>query len=113
MTGAPCEFLHPYWDVRLVRFFLRVPAVPWCRNKHLIRVALRGLAPEAVRLRPKAPLAGLPYLERIRRSGYPELPSCPEIRRYVDKIPVQTGRNREEIDGDLRILGLQYWLLGL
>jgi asparagine synthase (glutamine-hydrolysing) len=117
-TGAPADIVHPYWDVRLLRFLLTVPAVPWCREKYLIRTALRGLVPEAVRLRPKAPLAGLPYLERIRRSQYPELAPAPGLERYLSEIKItkvyrKFDQSREQIDQELRILGLQYWLLGL
>jgi asparagine synthase (glutamine-hydrolysing) len=117
-TGAPTDIVHPYWDVRLLRFMLTVPAVPWCREKYLIRRALRGLVPEAVRLRPKAPLAGFPYLERIRRSQYPHLGPAPELERYVSeiyitKVPRKFDESRAKIDHELRILGLRYWLLGL
>jgi asparagine synthase (glutamine-hydrolysing) len=114
-TGAPCEFRHPFFDAQLLRFLLAVPTVPWCREKHLIRSALRGLIPEAVRLRPKTPLNGFPYLEQIRRSQYPALPPAPRLEGYVDRNQVTRGigQDREEIDGELRMLGLQLWLLGV
>jgi asparagine synthase (glutamine-hydrolysing) len=114
-TAQPSDFLHPYWDLRLVRFFLTVPAVPWCRKKYLIRTALRGLIPEAVRIRPKVPLAGFPYLERIRQRGrYPEMAAAGELARYVGiRLPEEHGSTGEEIDQQLRILALNYWLLGV
>ncbi len=113
-TGVPVEFLHPFCDLRLVRFLLSVPAVPWCREKYLIRTALQGLIPEAVRLRPKSPSA-LTYVERATISERPELPSTSRLSRYVDveMLPGWPGRDREEHDYTLRALGLQYWLLGL
>ena len=114
-TGAPCEYRHPFFDIRLLRFLLAVPAIPWCRHKQLIRSALRDLIPEDVRLRPKEPLNGFPDLVRIRQSEYPALPPGPGLRNYVDKDQVTRGlrKDREEIDGELRVLGLQVWLLGI
>jgi asparagine synthase (glutamine-hydrolysing) len=104
--------------LRLVRFLLTVPAVPWCRGKYLIRAALRGLVPEAVRLRPKAPVPGYPELEQMRRFGVPELPAGSELERYVDvsKLqarPAQVDEDHRELEVRLRTLGLHYWLAGL
>jgi asparagine synthase (glutamine-hydrolysing) len=115
-TFTPSDFFHPFLYLCLLQFFLTVPAVPWCREKHLMRRALKGLIPEAVRLRPKSPLRGHPYLEQVRRFTLPELAPAPELERYVDlkQLPQQRGQeDREEIDFELRILGLRYWLLGL
>jgi asparagine synthase (glutamine-hydrolysing) len=60
-TGRPMEARHPFFDLRLIAFMLRVPPLPWCINKTLLRQAMRGRLPESVRWRPKAPLAGLPH----------------------------------------------------
>ncbi len=56
----PIEQRHPFLDVRLVEAVMALPPVPWCLDKHLLREAMRGVLPEAVRRRPKAPLAGYP-----------------------------------------------------
>jgi asparagine synthase (glutamine-hydrolysing) len=113
-TRTPSDFRHPFWDLRLLRFLLTVPAFPWCREKYLMRRSLRGLIPETVRLRPKTPLNGLPYLERVRRSQHLAIPR-PELERYVDgnQVARPHGQDRREIDEQLRILGLQLWLLGV
>lgn len=112
---AAIEEFHPLGDLRLVRFLLAVPAVPWCREKYLIRTALKGILPETVCLRPKAPVPGFPYLERARLSQPAELPPVPVLERYVDlsKLPKWPGKDRAELDYALRVLGLHYWLLGL
>jgi asparagine synthase (glutamine-hydrolysing) len=114
-TGAPVDFLHPLWDLRLLRFLLQVPTMPWCRNKHLMRVALKGLIPEPVRVRPKSPLPGYPYIIRAQRSDLPELPPVSKLETYVNlqRVPQWPGKNREEIDLGMRVLGLHYWFLGL
>jgi asparagine synthase (glutamine-hydrolysing) len=114
-TQTQTESRQPFWDLRVQRFLLAVPPVPWSRNKHLIRTALSGLLPEAVRLRPKSPLAGLPYLERARHLAEPVLAAIPSLGHYVDmsKLPKWPGRNRKELDDFLRVLALRYWVLGL
>ena len=113
-AGTMSEHLHPLGDLRLVRFLLSVPAIPWCRDKYLIRTALKGILPEEVRLRPKAPLAGFPYLERARRSQRPELPAVPALERYVDlsRLPKWPVKNREELDYALRVLSISIGYLG-
>ena len=66
----PADQPHPFWDIRLLRFLLAVPAVPWCRDKFLIRTALKGVLPEVVRQETKVsrarfaiPFAGAPVFE--------------------------------------------------
>jgi asparagine synthase (glutamine-hydrolysing) len=107
------EQLHPFWDIRLLRFLLAVPVVPWCREKYVIRTALKGVLPEAVRLRPKSPVAGFPYLLRVRQLAKPEIPALPALMGYVDmaKLPGWPGHSREDIDNGFRVLSLHYWLL--
>jgi asparagine synthase (glutamine-hydrolysing) len=58
-TGArntPVESRHPLLDLRVVRFCLRLPAVPWCSSKQLFRQAMRDVLPDEVLRRPKTPL---------------------------------------------------------
>ncbi len=112
--GDPAsQQLHPFWDLRLLRFLLSVPVVPWCRDKFLIRTAMKGVLPDAVRLRPKTALAGVPYLMRTRQTEKPHLPPGPVLERYVNSedLPHWPGQTREETDQALRVLGLHYWLL--
>ncbi len=109
----PIDNLHPFWDIRTLRFLLAVPAVPWCREKYLIRTALRGVLPEMVRLRPKSPVPGFPYLTRVRQMAKPNLPNTPQLQWYVNmkKIPEWPGQSREDIDDILKVLSLHSWLL--
>ena len=65
-TQLPLEYRHPLLDLRLVEFALSLPPWPWCIKKHILREAMRGLLPEPVRRRPKAPLAGYPYLDLLQ-----------------------------------------------
>ena len=83
-TRACLEYVHPYFDLRLLRFLFSIPPVPWTLDKYLIRSSLRGMVPEAVRLRPKTPLAGNPLLPFVRnnRAAFSKAPK--NIAPYVD-----------------------------
>lgn len=74
----PLEQRHPFFDLRVLALGLSMPAVPWCVEKHVLREAMRGIIPEAVRSRPK--------------SGMPEVPPNPPSRRASD-IWLQWERN--------------------
>ncbi|MGI8838451.1 MAG: asparagine synthetase B family protein [Pyrinomonadaceae bacterium] len=113
--GRPWETLQPFADLRLLRFLMAVPAVPWCRDKYLIRTALRGWIPERVRLRPKSPVPGFPYILRAQAFERPELPPHPALPHYLDesKLPKWPGRTREKFDSIAKAMGLHYWLVSL
>ena len=78
-------------------------------------MALKGVIPEAVRRRPKAPVAGFPDLVRARHAAKPDPPPIPQMARYLDisKLPEWPGRDRGELEFGLRALGLHYWLAGM
>jgi asparagine synthase (glutamine-hydrolysing) len=67
INGFAIETRHPFMDLRMVRYLLSVPPIPWCPDKQLVRLAMRGVLPEAVRVRPKAALAGDPIYELFKR----------------------------------------------
>lgn len=54
--GVPLETRAPLLDLRILRFLLRLPPVPWCVNKELLRKAMKGCLPRAVLQRPKTVL---------------------------------------------------------
>jgi asparagine synthase (glutamine-hydrolysing) len=55
-TQANLETRVPFLDLRVLRFLLRVPPIPWCVDKELCRRAMKGLLPPIVLTRPKTPL---------------------------------------------------------
>jgi asparagine synthase (glutamine-hydrolysing) len=86
-TGVPVELRAPLLDQRLLRFLLRVPPVPWCMEKKLLREAMRGMLPEEVRARPKTPLLGdliKQLIESKRWSPMPLPEPAAEIGKFVD-----------------------------
>lgn len=111
-TGVALEVRHPYIDIRLLRFLLRVPALPWCRQKHLLRRALRGVLPEAARSRAKTPLAREPDFERFRRHGLPPVFPSLSLETYGDarRLSNLGVANEEELRAALRLVTLSYWL---
>ena len=114
-TRAPLEVRHPYIDVRLLRFLLRVPVVPWGRQKQLLRLALRGVLPEAVQRRVKAPLGGNPDYERVRRDGLPATRSSGRLATYgsADKVAQGPLGTVAAVEAKLRFVALSNWLYDL
>jgi asparagine synthase (glutamine-hydrolysing) len=86
-TRVALESRAPLLDLRVLRFLLRVPPVPWCANKELVRHSLQGYLPEVVLNRPKTPLAGEPVEACIATGRWiPEVSELPfaAAERYVD-----------------------------
>jgi asparagine synthase (glutamine-hydrolysing) len=111
-TGT--EVRHPFLDLRVLQFMLAVPPMPWCRNKLLIRTAMRTALPPEVIGRRKTSLASSPDFERVKASGLPHLVAAPDFARFLNpaKIPV-APRTPLELRSVLRAHGLNHWLHGL
>jgi asparagine synthase (glutamine-hydrolysing) len=88
-SGLPLKINWPFFDLRLYEFMRTVPGEPWRRKKYLLREAMRGVLPEAVRTRPKTILPGNPHLNLYHTRGAPawmgELASLPELAPYIDQ----------------------------
>ena len=105
------EFRHPFFDLRLLRYLLAVPAMPWCRNKLLIRTAMRGSLPAAVVERRKTTLRLNPDFQRILASGFPKLAPVSALAQYVNPAAVPSmPRSVLEMRSAMRPLGLNHWL---
>jgi asparagine synthase (glutamine-hydrolysing) len=115
-TGMPVEARAPLLDQRLLRFLLRVPPVPWCMNKELLRTAMHGLLPEEVRVRKKTPLQGDPLLLHAEKNGWTAVLSdraCERLSNFVNcKMLSATSRPALGLSlwADLRPIALDYWL---
>ncbi len=109
---APVEFRHPYLDLRLLRYMLAVPSVPWCRRKHLMRQAMRNILPDEILRRDKSPLPKSPAFETIRRSGMPPLVPTEELFEFVNphNVPSTMPSDALELWMNLRPLVLNHWL---
>ncbi len=115
-TGVAVDLRAPLLDRRLLRFLLRVPPVPWCMKKELLREAMRGLLPDAVRARPKTPFLGDLIKHSIESQKWKPVP-LPEptgdLRQFVDWE--RLGTTLATAAGStlwvgLRPVSLCYWL---
>ncbi|HVB34276.1 MAG TPA: asparagine synthase-related protein [Patescibacteria group bacterium] len=114
--GACTEVRHPFFDLRLVRYVLSLPALPWCSDKQLLRHSMRGLLPDEVRLARKRPivrdLVGAFY-RSSRKPWLENFDPVPDLSRYVDwERAIQYVQNPAPWDlvVHLRPICLNYWL---
>jgi asparagine synthase (glutamine-hydrolysing) len=113
-TRVPLEVAYPFLDLRMLRFLMRVPVVPWCRDKYLFRYAFRDVLPRAVRRRPKTPLHGYPHHEKVRRDGWPGVIASPRLEAYATSSPFEGSTpSPSNTDAALRLVALSRWLAGL
>ena len=118
-THIPLELRHPLFDLRLQRFLLRLPILPWTADKELVRLGMRGRLPREVLRRPKSPVLGDPLSQMMRETdpaGLNDFASGPGFERYIarEKIPVLGGQAQVKDPGlHLRALDLNFWLLSL
>jgi asparagine synthase (glutamine-hydrolysing) len=122
------EVRYPFLDLRLARYLLRLPPIPWATEKSLLRVAMRGVLPGRVLRRPKTPVAGNPWaplLPPADTSWWDEyLIPAPGLEAFVDvavakatlaRVVRKTQAINEHKDIDmlrssLRPIGLNLWL---
>jgi asparagine synthase (glutamine-hydrolysing) len=115
-TRLSLEVRHPFIDVRLLRFLLSLPVVPWCINKHILRRALTSRLPPAILHRPKTPLASDPALHLVQRPSVRCLDRFevnPQLARFVDlnrRRPVREEQTSDTRRASLRVFALNHWL---
>jgi asparagine synthase (glutamine-hydrolysing) len=111
---AHSEIRHPFLDLRLLQYMLALPAMPWCRNKLIIRRSMRRALPDDVLRRKKTSIPVSPDFIRIQTSGLPRMAPSPELLKYVEpnKVPL-APTSTVELRASIRPLGLNYWLRDL
>ncbi len=115
-TRYPMEVRQPFFDIRLVRFLLALPVMPWCADKEILRQASRGILPEEVRLRRKTPLAADPIIAALQRQEsdwVDHFKAAPGLSSYVvqSRIPRLSGTTDTGISWvHLRAISLNFWL---
>jgi asparagine synthase (glutamine-hydrolysing) len=118
VTQSTVELRYPFMDVRMARYLMAVPPVPWCANKHLLRETMRGILPEQVRRRPKTCLAVDVVSERLRRNVQPQRRQCfssKQLANYVDIDVLRLSLDSEcghvwKNWINLRPFAVNYWL---
>jgi asparagine synthase (glutamine-hydrolysing) len=115
-TARPVAIRYPFFDVRLVDVALRLPSFPYCVNKHVLREAMRGRLPDAVRLRPKTPLAVVPETFHGQwpvAAAVRALAAAPGIEQYVDVRALASTVRPDTLFSDRAVLAavsLAMWL---
>jgi len=115
-VNVQVETRHPLFDVRVQRFFLRLPVLPWCADKEILRLAMRDRLPQAILRRPKCPVQGNPMaavLRQLRPSGPEDFSAVRQLCRYVAQERIAAiGSSVASTDPgiDLRPMNLNYWL---
>jgi len=111
ITRLPLEVRHPYLDVRMIRYLLAVPVIPWCRGKYLVRRAFRPYLPAAVTERPKTPVAAFPPFVSWQKAGCPALAPSDAVSGYVDVAALSAMAVSPAVFfASLRILALDIFL---
>ncbi len=115
VTGVGVEVRYPFLDLRVIVYLLAIPPIPWCIDKEILRLAMRGALPDSIRLRRKSPLGGDPLRARLNLTGAKSLDrfdAAPGLEHYVDRaaIPPLAGGG-DDIDPELHVrpLCLNYW----
>lgn len=127
-TGLQFEMRVPFFDLRLVNYALRLPSVPWCVQKEVLRQAMTGALPEPILDRPKQFLRGDPVesmIDGATSKTWPErLREVPAVGAYVDidlaikeaiayNSQRSTSRSAYDSERILRPYALAYWIKNL
>jgi asparagine synthase (glutamine-hydrolysing) len=116
VTRQRVELRLPLLDTRILRYIFSIPPIPWSQHKELARVAFRGILPDEILDRPKAPLYGF-YEAQVaawrHRIGahLPDAPALPRewINRNVWQQALSRGGSADAIAA-WRVLHLDAWL---
>lgn len=114
-SAFACDVRHPFFDIRLVNFLLALPPIPWCVDKSLLRKAMVRYLPEAIRLRPKTPMAGAPVHQMAAERSllWREISRLPDLTEYVimdNMLANDDVLDYEQFLGHLRAISLGCWL---
>src|SRR5262249_48296965 len=115
-SGVPMETRAPLLDRRLLRFLLRLPTLPWCMDKRLLRQAMKGFLPKETVERPKTPLARDPLELHFSQQKWSPTPlselsaaskQLVDVSRLENCLKIGTG---DSLYANLRPISLDRWL---
>jgi asparagine synthase (glutamine-hydrolysing) len=115
-TGALLEARHPFFDLRLLRYLLSLPALPWCSDKEILRVAMKGQLPEEIRLRRKTLMTAHPFtarrgdLARVLGDRFVPVPELARFVRWSGAPAIQNETGFVPLLRELRPITLNFWL---
>jgi asparagine synthase (glutamine-hydrolysing) len=114
-TRASVLFTLPLTDPRLLEFVFAISPVPWCQEKQLFRLAMRGQLPSEVLARPKTALEGAieARVAQWRAAGGGETPISQRVAPWVN-VPAVRAVLRAgapyEVHDAWRVLQVDAWL---
>jgi asparagine synthase (glutamine-hydrolysing) len=115
-THVNLENRAPFFDLRVLKFLLRLPPVPWCMNKELSRRAMEGILPATILSRPKTPLTRNPvetasenqqWMRHLPQAGPPQLETFVNWEKWCETLFDSKGSLKASI---LRPAILFFWL---
>ena len=114
VNGRLVETRHPYLDLRVARYLLSLPVVPWCRRKLIMRLAAASLLPNEIVRRLKTPVFDDPMLAHHRQGRFEGLehPPLSEFSHYVTRWPDLDARSSQALTGTLTPVSLGLWWRG-
>jgi len=120
VTGIAVKHYYPFFDLRLVNFLVSIPPVPWLINKNILREAMKGKLPEAIRTRKKivfeAPQVYAKEMQSMVELWIGDLlKNAPGLEDYVDTAELSRFLQSSEIDTAKfmeveKALAVAYWL---
>jgi|SRR5579863_469661 len=104
------EMRYPFVDIRMLRFLLSVPALPWCRSKRLLRVAMRNKLPDQILRRRKTATESSKVFKYLE--DFCQLPLVPaiDLANYVNVDRVPRAICSDNTESNLRVRSLNHWL---
>ena len=112
-TRSPLDVRFPYLDLRLMRFLLALPALPWCRNKFLLRRWGKGVLPPATLARPKTTLRVYPGFAQTKGVvAHVSAKRAALLEPFVDSTHVRASSTYSEFEYTIakRPSDLGWWL---
>lgn len=84
-ADVPGEWLDPLGDLRLVKFYLTLPLLPWFAHKFLLRETMTGLLPDEIRRRRRDQIVShhAAFLREPGNEWIDHAPSEPRLDPFV------------------------------
>lgn len=113
-TGFPVEFRYPFFDRRILEFVAAIPPIPWCVQKYLLRLTVRGTLPRAIVTRPKTRMVTSGAMVRREQveagwTRWRAIPAPSSQLLDMGRFPTNPPQSWAELDWALRALSLNWW----
>ena len=108
---SPAEGLDPLGDVRILKFLLGLPLLPWFANKLLQREAMQPILPEPIWQRPRTAIRShhRPFFENSENEWVGKWRYNKFVSGYLDEIKVRQSLGPSAPMG-VRLVALRPWV---